>query len=527
MRAFLITLLLLLSPATQAAEVVFMVNMNYSSNELKALKEVAKGRGQRVVMVPPESLIPEAEELFAKRTELEKKVQKLRPNLSASEARVQVADYMRKGLASTRDEELNQYLANEAEELHQRSLRLSEKERKLGSIEDQIANKAKELESQGDKIDSLVFSAHSDGSNLSGETSNRLSSSDITRLHNDHPELFDNPRHVLLLGCYNMTDTNHFRWRHELFRNASLIAGFGVRAPSRYRKESADYIRQVLGTADQLDSKMAGQGSPLDKGYVQKVFKSLAAVTGTQSVIEYCLQIIEGQPGSRSLSCKEQWVTFLAQVKMIKADYLDLRNMQKDPPHDDSNSELRTFYNTLQGTCPAKDAPQIPRDQWQKAERFRTSIRESLIRLIYWWNVQKNFRTYFAHDLDELGQILDTMGINDGLPALDGNTGRVEFVQRYSQLRKKLKAYEADIENDRARLSGSNNYQARRDLEKREKLLSAALARFKYFYPLYALEGEDTVGDEDRTGAASTLSRGGIPFHWIEPGAVLQSRRTK
>jgi hypothetical protein len=305
-------------------------------------------------MVPPETLVPEAEALFQKRSEMEKKVKALRPNLNASEVKVQVADFMRKGLASTRDRGLNEALSTEAEELHRRSLQLSDKERRLGSVEEQISAKAAELASRGDKVDTLVFSAHSDGTNLSGETSNRLSSSDITRLHNDHPELFSNPRHVLLLGCYNMTDTNHFRWRHGLFRNATLIGGFGVRAPSRYRKESADYIRQVLGTADKLDAELASRGSPLDKDYVKKVFKSLAAVTGTQSVLDYCLQIIEGQPGAKALSCKEQWTTFLAQAKMIKAEYLDLRNMQKDPPQEDDNTELRTFYNTLQGTCPAK-----------------------------------------------------------------------------------------------------------------------------------------------------------------------------
>jgi hypothetical protein len=117
------------------------------------------------------------------------------------------------------------------------------------------------------------------------------------------------------------------------------------------------------------------------------------------------------------------------------------------------------------------------------------------------------------------------MGIDGGIPALDGTTGRVEFVRRYNQLRSALKRYESDIEFNRA--SAGRSASGRRELAKREKLLSAALSRFKYYYPLYALEGEDTVGDEDRTGAASTLSRGGIPFHWIEPGAVLESRRSK
>jgi hypothetical protein len=324
-----------------------------------------------------------------------------------------------------------------------------------------------------------------------------------------------------------MTETNHFRWRHELFRGASLIAGFGVRAPGRNRKINHDFIRGVLGTADKLDQQMVKKNSPLDKGYVDKVFKQLAAVTGTQSVLDYCVQIIEGEPGSRSLSCEQQWTIFMAQAKMIQADYLDLRHLQKDPPQDDDGTELRSFYNTLQNTCPAREASQIPRNEVEKAERYRVSLRESLIRLIYWWNVQKNFRTYFALDLEELNTVLDRLGVKQKVPALDGTTGRIEYVQAYNKIYQALRGIESDIDHQRVQLSGASNYTARRRLDEEERLLDAARDRFKYLYPLYAMEGEDSVGEGKGPSTAVTLSRGGIPFHWIEPGAVLEPRRSK
>jgi hypothetical protein len=508
MRVFLIALFFCSTAleARASSSVILMVNMNYSSKELEALKEVGKRRGQEVIMIPPESLIPLAERMFHARDEMEKKVRQLRPNWKDSQVRTQVADFMRHGGASDRDNALTSALSGEVNTLHRLAMDLSAAESRNGPVEDQLRTKAAELRRQRKRVDTFVFSAHSDGTNLSGESSNRLSSSGVTRLAREFPELFKQPRHVLLLGCYNMTETNHFRWRHDLFSNASLVAGFGVRAPSRYRPISAQYVRDVLNTADALDDQMIASG-PLDRKYVENVFKKLAAVTNTQSVLDYCLGIIEGQPGARSLSCEEQWTVFRGRADTIHLEYLDLRNMTKDPSQDDSVTELRDFYNLVQATCPARNAPQIPRDQVERAERYRTSVRETLIRLIYWWNVQKNFRTYFSREFDELSGALRRAGISETMPALDGTTGRVEFVKRYN-------AIDRAIRERKERARSPAEERAARDAE----------ASFRYFYPLFALEGEEMVGDTEKSGAESTLSRGGIPFHWIEGGAVLEPR---
>ncbi len=520
-------LIFLFFPHLQAQannEVIFLLNMNYSSKELNTLKEVAAKRGQTVEMVPPEKYVPKVEELFGKRDELEKKIKALKPEWNKSQVRSLLGEYMGKGVDSEKSPDVNQALYDDIESLQKSAMEVSQIEKKLGSIEGQVRNKVSELKSEGKKIDTMVFSAHSNGSDLSGETSLRLSSSAITRLDKEFPDLFQEPRHVLLLGCYNMTETNYFRWRHELFTNASLIAGFGVRAPSRKNPASSNYIREVLNTADSLDGKLANSG-PLDPEFVESVFKKLASVTNTQSVIDYWTQIIEGQPNSRKLSCDEQWKTFRAQSQMFQADYLDLRNLQKDPPRDDRDSELRSFYNTVQALCPVGEAGFISETQKRQADRYRISVEESIIRLIYWWDVQKNFSSYFAKEIQSLNTALPKVGIKKKMPNLEGETGRIEFVKAYNEMEKAISDKLWEIEDEKFRLSGdsSSTLRERRALEKKEKEIKRVEALFKFYYPLYALEGEKTVGDTEET-VEGTLKRGGIPFHWFSTGAVLEGR---
>jgi hypothetical protein len=355
----------------------------------------------------------------------------------------------------------------------------------------------------------VVISAHSDGSNLSGETTNRISSSGISRLAREVPQLFKDPRHVLLLGCYNMTSTHHNRWRHSLFTNASLLAGFGKRAPSRYRPVSAQYMKDVLGAADQLDQRILAN-LPIDKKFLERVFKAFPSITNTQSVIDYCLEIIEGQPGVGKLSCAEQWDDFKARSEVIQREYLDLLNPTVDPPMEADGNDLRDFYSDVQNMCPAKDAAQIPANQVARAEAYRISLREMAIRLVYWSNVQQNFGTYFSRELGKLSQALRGAGISAEVPTLDGSTGRIEFVKKYLAIERAI----ANARNNRT-LS-----------ESQRRALSQAESQFVYLKPLYSLEGEDSVG-ESKESAESTLAQGGIPFYWHEVGVVNGPRSSR
>ena len=532
LRAALISALLI-SPLAKAEPAMLMVNMNYSSEELKALREVAKKRGQKVYIVPPEAMIPTAEPLFKLRISTEAKIKKMRPQFTKSQLAASIADFQRKGAASERDPELSRALFQEVEELHRETLELADKETKLGSLEAQVKAMAAKIKSNGDTVDTMVMSGHSDGANLSGESTLRLSATDIDRIQQSNPEIFSKPRHVLLLGCYNLTDTARGRWRFNLFPNASLVAGFGVQAPSRWRESAIKYIGDTLNTADSLDDQMLAKDGPLDPGLITRAFRKLASVTNTQSVIDYCLTLVEGQPGNARIPCDEQWDSFMHQSKLITKEFLDLNTLQSDPPEDVNGGSLRTYLNQLQLTCPASENPNIPPKEKAEAERYRASIKESITRLIFWANVQVNFSTYFEKDIEDTASMFRKMGIPFRMPVLDGTTGRMEFLKSYNAMEKSLEDMRDDIAAQQRRLASkdrmsSADYDLRRELARRDQFVRETYRSFSDLYEsIYLLRGDTTVGDGDQNGVESTLRRGGIPFSWIESGTVLKPRAAK
>jgi len=160
--------------------------------------------------------------------------------------------------------------------------------------------------------------------------------------------------------------------------------------------------------------------------------------------------------------------------------------------------------------CPAKNAPQIPPNQVARAEAYRIALREMSIRLVYWSNVQQNYGTYFSRELGELSRALRAAGIRAEMPALDGNTGRIEFVKKYIAIERAM---------EEARSNRNLN-------ESQRRALSQAESQFVYLKPLYNLEGEDSVGESEKS-AESTLAQGGIPFYWHEVGVVMGPRRQR
>jgi hypothetical protein len=518
MKAFLFTAVILLSalPAF-AAEVALMVNLNYSVGEWQRFKASAEKCGRTAISIPSEEFLPYGEAVFRKRDELDAKIRRLRPKLQKNDREAMLAEIMRDGNKWNRDPEIAQQYSGLIQEVHLRAKALDDLEKQQGSISEQLRSVAEQL--VGHKVASVAFSAHSDGWNLTGESANRLSGGDLEALTAEYPGLFQDTLHVLLLGCYNMTGINRPHWR-SLFPYASLMGGFGRKAPARTQPAALDFITDNLDLACALDQNIAATGRNLNPRTVESYFKSLASITGTNSVVDYCYQIIEGQPGSDTLTCDEQWTTFLAQAEAVQKSYMDLRDLKKDPPFADGpTSELRLFYEALQSTCPAKDAPQLS-DEIEASENYRASIRESTIRLIFWWRVQRNFKTYYSRELAELEQSIKNAGLNAALTPLDGKTGRVEFVKSYNAIRDGISARRRQLNALRIKRLSPSEAQS---LSEAQNALADLEKRFKVLSPLFALQGELTVGVGMTTGPEATLARGAIPFNWIE-GTVLKPR---
>jgi hypothetical protein len=476
--------------------VVLMVNMNYSSQELAAVKDIAAARGQRVEVVPPESMIPEVENLFRQRDSLQTQLQRQFPQQNPLVLKSALAGIFREGSAWNGDPAVAQFVgAQRANSFKAMADHVASEEKANGEIFDQLKRKAGELRARGDTVDSMILSSHSDGSNLTGETANRLSSNDLYKLKQMEPALFDSARHVLLLGCYTMTKPNHHSWRYDIFPRASLLAGFGDKAPSRFDNTSANFIRQVLGKAQSLDQQMAASGRALDPAALAQAFRSLDAVTtgAHPGVIDYCYSMVEGQPGAWSHDCNQQWKD-LYQKKAMMKPYWDLTSPKEDPPTE-AGGDLRVFYNMLQEACPAKDTPS-ERDDWKNSETMRVTYRENAIRLLFWWNVQQNFGTYLSAEISTMNTRLRVYGIGP-MPNLNGTVSRVAFVKAYNQIDNAVKARDP-----------------------------AFARQFEALYdPLLLLQGEDSVAAGEKLDVDSTLDRGAIPFNWIE-GVTVKKRGT-
>ncbi|MGZ3695599.1 MAG: hypothetical protein ACXWQO_15925 [Bdellovibrionota bacterium] len=513
----LLALILALLPLSALAEdYALMVNMNYSQKEWAAFKASSEKCGRTPISIPPEELLPLGETVFTMRDALAAKFAVIHPEWKKDTMDNALEEIMRTGSEWQADPTVAHIYAADIANLYKQTRVLNKAELSYGSIAQQFEQTMQAVRNAKGTVSSLAISAHADGWNFTGESANGLSWGDLDEVLQGNPTLARNIQNVLLLGCYNMTENNRPHW-NSLFPYASMIAGFGVKAPSRTQPVARTYITENLDTACRLDKLAAKAGQPLDPAYVEAQFKKLPSVTSTSSVIDYCRQIIEGQPGSgNALSCDEQWTTVLAQADAIQDTYLDLHNLKKNPPKFDSaSSELRIFYSALQGTCPAAKALQM-KGQVEEMENYRRSIRESVIRLIFWWRVQKNFNTYFNNDLAELEQSLADAGIESRIPALDGKTGRVEFVQAYN-------AIKDEIDGRRSKLMKAKYQKGSSDISRQIQALDKAKEQFAVLRPLFFLQGEHTVSEGAKIDIEDTLARDAIPFNWIE-GTVLRPR---
>lgn len=491
MRLIALLLLLTSSPAL-AQEVVLMLNMNYSSEELKAVKKIAAERGQRFEMIPPESTVPEVEPMFRYREKMLGDLITNFPNLDRVQLNVALQSIMRLGAEWRGNPQVATFLGNaRMNELRSMTKKIFAAEAARGTLQEQLNKKAAEFKANGDRVDSLILSSHSDGSNLTGETTNRLSANDIGKLKADHPEIFD-ARHVMLMGCYNLTQPNHQVWRYNLFPKASMIAGFGFRAPSRYDPKSAKFITDQMTAAAKLDEQMLATGHALDPELVKATFKALASFTTDRhpGVVDYCYQVVEGKEGTWAHNCDEQWRE-IYEKKSTMLDYWSPLEPEKDPPQD-GGGDLRAYYNLLQMACPAKKVnnPDVVDDPIA-AERYRVTARENVIRLLYWWNVQNNFSTYYAGKLQQINEVLIAMDV-DVMPKLDGTLSRVKFVREYHRIMEQ----------------------------------TASMPTIQKFFentyrPLLLLKGEDGVAAGESMSVEATLDRGAIPFNWIEGSTVV------
>jgi hypothetical protein len=508
---FLLLLALLISPAHAAEKVMFMVNMNYSPEELAAARKVAQSRRQELVLIPPEEDIRAGDKSGTMRANLIKEIKRAK-GISDAEAGNILSTFFQYGPEGVADADIRRRFSEKAQKLKDTMISVIETEQKRGTIGQQINQKMAELKAAGKSVDTFIISAHSDGATLNGETSYMLDQASLGKLKSLHPELFSDPRHVMLLGCYTTTETSSLMWR-ELFPSVTMIAGFDGRAPSRKVAASANFITEVLGTADRLDRENMRRNDPLSAKAVRDALKGLESVRITASAIDYCTHRVEGLPGSK-LNCDDQWITFTAMTQEIDRRFLNIEAPEEDPPRQSDGTVLRSYYNKIQGMCPPENSALVAADKKEEFKLARDELRDRVLRLLFWWNVQKNYGMFHQEKIKAFAEKLKSAGINEEIPKLDGNLGRKDFIKKIYQIINAIQAKDASIRAE---------YQSRKPLP--EDADEAAKEQFR-------LETErlEKAYEENRKLMDSvsetylplmTLQKEGIPGNWIEPDTAL------
>ena len=509
---FALGVLLSLSLSAQAQNnTIFMINLNYSKQEMEATKKVAAARGMHFVMVPPEHLVTQAEKNGALWENIKREAKKYKGGWSEAQFesalyglqqyfnipaddrahyKDKIADPTTKKIADALGKQFENYMAEKN--------KLIKLESSLPTVYEQIRQMGQKFRAEGKRSDAVVISGHSSGAVLAGESSVSITEQQLRHAKSEFQEILS-PRHLLLMGCYTTTEVARASWR-DAFPKVSMIAGFDARAPLRTRPASSAFIAETLATADRLDRQQLKSGV-LAPQTVNNAFKALESFKLTHAALEYCH--VHVTKNTKNISCDDQWGQFIAWAQQVTNDYFAFPPL-KDPPEQTDGTVLRGFYNQLQQICDIRNATGIPEAERAEWTKYRDIYRDMAIRLIFWRNVQKNFGVHHANDFKRLQETLDEAGLNLKVPKLDGNQGRVAFGKFYTDMVNGLNAHlnkkseevykETDPVKQKEKLDALTNYQ--------QKIVS----RIQFIDGLV------------------TLDPANVPFAWVEPGVVHSPR---
>jgi hypothetical protein len=373
-----------LTSSLARADILFL-DYNISSNEVRAAREAATQRDEKLIVLPA---IPQS---------LRNEVDVLKGKIARSEAQeAQLAHLAGRNwlpeskLASVMDQSAQ--AADQTTALYAQAKGLLEGK----SITTQdIAEAIERTETEGRAITSLVISGHSYGDNFWGLTSKGVTPKEIETIFSEHSRMRAELRSLMLWGCYSNTPSRAAIWR-EAFPLTSVILGFGAEAPEGAAITSPALLKDGL----LKDSKLAEQG---DIQSVQALLRSLkdANQSHLTGAIHSCFVGIGIAPhflADADLSCKELESSLPSQLTTFQS-YFEAKTPEfAEVPAEPHSNVLRHFYNSLQAGSHCPGAPSdLPKSNVTLA-------------LLFYPTVRANFAAYYGDRVAKLNGYLLAQG---------------------------------------------------------------------------------------------------------------------
>ena len=355
-----------ISVSTTAHADILFLNLHLSAEELTAAKSAANIRGERVIMLPKmdDNSWNSYQDLIEK---------------AATYTRA--ARNTRDPDAATRATENAEAAQKKADEIN-KSFPINEQ-----TLQDAIT----EAEATDRPIRSLVISGHSNGRDFWGDFS-EVSSPDVAQIFAKHPKTLETLRGIFTWGCYSTTLDKVMFWKKS-FPNVSVILGFGDAAPLSNTDESPGLLKDGL-------IKQHALAENTDADSVTLAFRGLSFEGDTNSAAAINSYYVGN--GFSAVEINEAQ-TQCKQAQGLLSDeqhsYERYFNGDLDIPADEHHSELRSYYSNLQHYT------------YCHFDDFEDPT--TVLSLIFFNNVLKNFGRYYLKDIQTVNQTLRAHGISD------------------------------------------------------------------------------------------------------------------
>jgi len=220
------------------ADILFL-DLNAALPEIKAAQRAADERGEKLWVLPDVALRHREEiaTLDRKAHSLEKSIKPLTEQLNKSKHPHQ------KDSLKTRIQKLKEQLS----QVRRKVEVLTQPHRVTF---EQLKQSIQSIQDQGHRIESVVFSGHSNGRDFSGSFGG-LNGSEVQTLIANDPRLQESVKGVYLWGCYTGTKAATLEWKGKL-QNVDVVMGFHKQAPTDLTQASPSLLESSLKKQEQF-----------------------------------------------------------------------------------------------------------------------------------------------------------------------------------------------------------------------------------------------------------------------------------
>ncbi len=442
-----VSVLLLVTSFQSRADILFL-DLNGNPKEVEAAQAAAKKRGEKVIVIPNVT------------TEMKVKKQKLK------EAREKANDdFYRKGCTVGTSSEKCSGVTEKLSEAVRQENEFKEKNQLNGA---ELSKAITELKKKDIKLSTVVVSGH-DGNGAFGGSFGDLTDKDIANAFINNPPMGEGIRSLALWGCYTANVSSLSMYWKRSFPQAEVVMGFDKKGPLGNSPANWALLKDFLSKEKEL-SKIK------DQNELRKALKGLDGVRITEAAI--CVGgIMTNKKASMDLANAQKMCegAFLKN-KSLYTCYLNAEKDCPNPPANTDDSDLRTFYESFQDYVHCAEI--LPPEK-----QVGMPSGDTMIRLIHFADVKKNFVANFPLEIANYNGLLDKVGAPKEL-----QWGDVQKMSRAEIL---------------AKLNATSKY-----LEGKVGEESALAPEFTAINKFLTLGIQPVLGDLN------------VPFTWVEAGAV-------